>query len=320
MAAYREAAVIEAKVADTLANGYAGDVDVLVVADDELTAAAARRTPARVIEPGARQGKAAALNLGVREATGEVVVLTDANAFLAPGSLAAMVRWFDDPTIDAVAGEKRVAEEGEGAYWRYESWLKEREFAAGTTIAVVGEVAAVRRSAWRDIPPDCAVDDLWIAFDVVEGGGRIAYEPAASASEDPNERLADDWERRTRILTGMLDVCWRRRALLGPSSPIAVQLWGHKVLRSTVGPLAHLLLLLRAVRAARHSPLAALFVLGHALAGGGIAARASGRPVPKPLRPAAQVALLQAVALGGMARYLRGSRPALWPKPERVVR
>ena len=320
MAAYREAAVIEAKVADTLGNGYPGDLEVLVVADDELTAAAARRTTAKVVEPGTRQGKSAALNLGVREATGEVVVLTDANAFLAPGSLTAMVRWFADPTIDAVAGEKRVAEEGEGAYWRYESWLKQREFAAGTTIAVVGEVAAVRRSAWRDIPPDCAVDDLWIAFDVVEGGGRIAYEPEAAATEDPNDRLADDWERRTRIMTGMLDVCWRRRRLLGAGSPIALQLWGHKVLRSTVGPAAHAILLLRALRSARRSPLAALFVAGHAAAGAGIAARATGRPVPKPLRPAVQVVLLQAVALGGMARYLRGNRPALWPKPERVVR
>ncbi len=39
---------------------------------------------------------------------------------------------------------------------------------------------------------------------------------------------------------------------------------------------------------------------------------------PAPVRLAAQVFFLQAVALGGIRRFLRGERPVAWPKPDRA--
>src|SRR5688500_7037890 len=106
--AYRESAVIAEKVADLQANGYAGRLEVIVVADDPETERAAAQTPATVLAPGRRLGKAAAINLGLEHATGDVVVLTDANAAFAHGSLTRLVRWFADPTVAGVAGEKQV--------------------------------------------------------------------------------------------------------------------------------------------------------------------------------------------------------------------
>src|SRR5689334_7419243 len=106
--AYKEAAIIADKVADLRANGYDGALEVIVVADDAPTAAAARATPAVVVEPGRRMGKATAINIGVERATGEVIVLTDANALMDAGSLARMVRWLELPDVAGVAGEKHV--------------------------------------------------------------------------------------------------------------------------------------------------------------------------------------------------------------------
>ena len=218
--------------------------------------------------------------------------------------------------MGAVAGEKRVHGH-EGAYWRFEAWLKRRESARGTTIGLVGELAAVRRSCFRSLPVDLAVDDLWLALDVIEHGSRVVYEPDAVAFEEPSDSLREDWERRTRVVSGVVDVIWRRRRLLAPGTGgVADQLWGHRLIRASIGPVAHAALLVMAVRAPR-STMARLFVAAHIAGTTSVARQARGSRLSPVERVAAQVLFLQAVGIGGLVRYLRRDRPALWPKQER---
>jgi biofilm PGA synthesis N-glycosyltransferase PgaC len=316
--AYREAAVIHEKVADLRSNGYEGELEVIVVADDEATAAAARETAARVLEPGRRLGKATAINLGMAEARGDVVVLTDANARLDAGSLGRLARWFELPEVAGVAGEKRVLGGEESLYWRFESAIKQAEDRLGTTIGLVGELAAVRRERFRPLPAELAVDDLWLALDLLEDGGRIVYEPGAVAREDPSANEQELWERRTRVASGGLDVLVRRRSALGPRGGlVAFQLWGHRMLRYTVAPVGHALLVAAALASAPRSRLARLWLAGHGAAGLALARRRRGSALSAPERALAEIAFLQLVALGGLWRYLRGDRPALWPKADR---
>jgi hypothetical protein len=316
---YLEQHVIEAKVADLRRQSYAAPVQIIVVADDEPTAAAARRTGATVISSRKRTGKSAAINRGVAAARHEVIVVTDANTRLQEDALALLVRHFADPAVGAVAGAKHVADDaGQGFYWKFESWLKRRESQLGTTMGIVGELAAFRRSAFSPLPDGLVGDDLWLALDVIEAGFRVVFEPDALANEEGSPSVRVEWERRTRIVAGTLDVLWRRRHLLVPGrSRVAGQLWGHKLLRSTVGPLAHLALLIGSVRAAPRSRLARTFVAGHALALLGLSSVARGGRVPRLVQLPVQVLFLQAVALGGLLRFLRGDRHGLWPKLER---
>ena len=186
--AYREAGVIGAKVDDLRANGYPGALEILVVADgDPETAEAAQRAGARALTSPERLGKSQALNRGFAEATTPVVVISDANNRLVPGALAALTEHFADPAVGAVAGAKLEDDGGggESLYWRFESWLKEREDRLGTTIGLVGEISAIRTEAWRPIPRDVATDDFWAALDIIEQGYRIAYEPRARALDPP---------------------------------------------------------------------------------------------------------------------------------------
>ncbi len=317
--AYREAGVIADKVADLRANGYAGPLAIVVVAEDGETACAARAVGATVVEPSERLGKAQAVNLGVAEAGTDLVVLTDANNRLAPGSLALLVRHLLDPGVGAVAGEKVEADAGgEELYWRFESWLKQREWALGTTIGIVGELVGLRRSAWHPIPRDISSDDLWIALDMIERGHAVAYEPRALAVDPPYEALGHRWERRTRILAGSLFVFWAKRGLVSPSTPLpAFQIVGHKLWRSTVGPVSHVALLGLAARHARHSRLAAAVVAGHAAGVAALVWQEAGRPLPSRVTPVTQVLYLQGVALGGMARFLRRDRVLRWSKVAR---
>jgi biofilm PGA synthesis N-glycosyltransferase PgaC len=317
--AYQEAGVIADKVADVCDNGYPGALDVLVVAEDEATAAAARGAGATVVAPGERLGKTQAVNLGVAEAGTDLVVLTDANNSLAPGSLALLTRHLLDPRVGSVAGEKVEADRGgEELYWRFESWLKQREWALGTTIGIVGELVALRRSAWRPIPADIGIDDLWIALDMIQRGHAVAYEPRARAVDPPYQALGHRWERRTRITAGSLFVFWAKRDLLVPGHAlVAFQIVGHKLWRSTAGPVSHVALLLLALRHARHSRVAAVVVGGHAVGLAALWWQESGRPLPRPVTPVTQVLYLQGVALGGLLRFLRGDRVLRWSKVAR---
>jgi poly-beta-1,6-N-acetyl-D-glucosamine synthase len=126
------------------------------------------------------------------------------------------------------------------------------------------------------------------------------------------------WERRTRVMGSALWVIWRKRAMLRPrGSGVAGQIWGHKLWRSTLGPLSHVALLLIAIGAARRSSVARVFLLGNAVAVGAAVAQQRDLPVPRLLRIPAQVMYLQAVAFGGMLRFLRRDRAVLWSKPDR---
>ena len=315
--AYRESEVITAKVTDVMQNGYPGPLEVIVVADDHETAEVAGRTGARVLSTVERGGKAFAMNRGAEAAAGEILVFTDANAFLDPGSLERLSRWFADPSVGAVAGEKRVSGESESIYWRFESHLKRRESRLGSTIGIVGELAAVRGDVFRPLPAELAVDDMWLALDILEQGARIVYEGSAIARE-PVGAAAEVWERRTRVVSGTIDVIARRRNLLGRRhGAVAAQLWGHGLLRITLGPVAHLILILLSVAASGRSRVARGFLAGHLLMAAAVVRQRSGAGLRRPERLLAQVAFLQLVALGGLARYVRGDRPRLWPKPRR---
>ena len=148
----------------------------------------------------------------------------------------------------------------------------------------------------------------------------------------PSTSLAVQWERRTRNVSGALHVLSRRRAQLRPSAGlVAVELWGHRLTRFTVSPLAHVALLGVAGSKVRTSKLARAFLLANLVACAGLAAGnrvgeptedASAGPSPRRLLAAAsagagQVMFLQAVALGGMVRYARGDRPTMWSTVER---
>ncbi len=323
VAAYREAAVIGAKIDELTGDAYPGPTEIIIVADDPATAQAARRPGVTVLFSGERLGKIEAVNRGVEAATSPIVVLTDANAVMGPGALRAIARHFTDPTVGAVAGEKRVDDPSgaQGFYWKFESWLKQRESATGNTLGVVGELLAFRREVFQRIPAGVMVDDAWIALDVVEAGQRVVYEPSAYTMESSSPTFRDEWERRIRVVAINLDLLWRRREVLVPGAlPVTPQIWGHRLVRSSFGPMAHVTLVGLAVpAAARGSRLARLFLAGNAVGVASLAAVASGQRPPAPVRLVGQVFFLQAVALGGVKRFLGAKGDAAWPKPERVA-
>ena len=109
IAARNEAARLAARVDNLLALDYPADRREIIVVSDGSTDATLEvlcryRGVVRAIAAPAR-GKAAALNLAVAHATGEILVFADARQMFAPDALRALVAPFADAQVGGVTGE-----------------------------------------------------------------------------------------------------------------------------------------------------------------------------------------------------------------------
>ncbi len=122
-----------------------------------------------------RRGKVPTQDAAVDEATGEILAFSDANTFWDPDALRALVRPFADPrgglrvrpafAISAPDGANQ-----EGAYWRYENWVRGLESRLGSVTAGNGAIYAVRRAAYMRLDPRTSHD---LSFPVQHGQERV---------------------------------------------------------------------------------------------------------------------------------------------------
>ena len=159
--AYNEADCIAATIENKLGQDYPADrLEIIVVSDasdDDTDAIVARYCgrDVKLLRTRQRQGKAAALNEAVTQATGEIIVFSDANSTFATDAVRRLVENFADPRVGYVTGNLEYRHSGQtsgrgsGAYMRYENWLRRIESRVGSVIGVNGGVDAMRRELYR---------------------------------------------------------------------------------------------------------------------------------------------------------------------------
>ena len=241
IAAYNEADFIDDKIRNSLALDYPSEKMKLLVmedgSEDDTAAIAGSYEGVTVYHHPMRLGKAEAIRQIVPQIESEIIVFSDANSMLTPGSVRAMTRHFADPAVGGVSGEKQVLGGGEGLYWRYESYLKQKDSQLSSVMGATGELFAVRRSAYRPPPADAIIEDFMMSMLMVAQGWRVVYEPAAVAKEAPLNSMQGDWQRRTRIAAGGIQSIRRMPELLRPQQGIiAWQYFSHRLLRWVVTP------------------------------------------------------------------------------------
>jgi cellulose synthase/poly-beta-1,6-N-acetylglucosamine synthase-like glycosyltransferase len=323
VAAYNEEDVIERRVRNLLELDYPAErLEVLVASDssadrtDEIVEGLAAEDARVKLVRCPRGGKVAAQNRGVHESSGEIVAFSDANALWQEDALRKLVRSFADPAVGYVSGRASYeAADGtnrEGAYWRFELWLRGHESRLGSITAGNGPIYAVRRTDWVDLEPWCG-HDLGLPYLMVQRGRRAVYDPEAVSIEKPSRDLEDEYRRKVRMLRG----AWVHvfRGMLRRVGPVYfVELVSHRLLRYGSGIL-HLLLLVTSVALVGEGWVyrAALVVQ---LAW--LALAAAGRlRLPIPGAGLAYYYLLVTWAtLAGLARYLRFGPPLLWERIE----
>lgn len=244
IAAHDEEDVIEGKVQNSLAVNYPSDRLAVVVASDgstDRTNGIVKRFEAQGVQlfayP-ARRGKIATINDAVSVITQDVIVFTDANAFLRPGAVRALVRNFAQPTVGAVSGDvvltgdRAALATSEDLYYSYERWLQRVESELGSMVGVDGALYAIRRALFIPPPPDTVLDDMAVPMAVIRQGYRVVFDMEAIALEHGARTAWEEFSRKTRIVAGAVQFLKRGRRQIPWRAPQAVfSLMSHKVLR-----------------------------------------------------------------------------------------
>ena len=187
-------------------------------------------------------GKAAALNAGVAQATGELVFFNDVRQSLAPDAVDRLAAWFEDPATGAVSGSLEIQASADGSgkgldsYWNLEKRLRHHESLLDSAIGCTGAIYMIRRSLYQPIPHDTVLDDVVIPMQIAAQGARVLFDPEARAFDPQPLKGAQEAQRKRRTLAGNFQMLFRHPSWLLPwRHRLWFKLISHKYLR-ILGP------------------------------------------------------------------------------------
>ena len=244
IAAYNEEERIAEKLDNTLKLVYPRErLEILVASDcssdktDEIVRSYGDRG-IHLIRAPVRKGKDAAQKLAVEAAKGEILVFSDVATILPEDAISNIVKNFHDPTVGCVSSVDRFVDQdgqvsGEGAYVRYEMFLRSLEMRVNSLVGLSGSFFAAR----REVCKGAWADDLQSDFNTVLNSMRMGLRGVA----DPDsigyyKNIADErkeYDRKVRTVLRGISVFMRSLALVNPlrHALFAWQLLSHKLCR-----------------------------------------------------------------------------------------
>jgi len=170
------------------------------------------------------QGKAKALNNGMHNSKGEIIVTVDADTRLEKDSLKKIsARFARNKKIGAVAGNVKVIPERsilnivQGTEYTVGiNLVRKAQSMLGCVMIVPGPIAALRREAIEKVEcfsSDTFAEDFDITMEILEQGYKVEYEDDAISYTDAPKNLEDFMKQRRRWYRGMLQVLDKHRNL-----------------------------------------------------------------------------------------------------------
>ncbi len=201
-------------------------------------------------------GKARALNRGLAQARGEIIVALDADTLFPPETLGKLARWFVDPRVGAVAGNAIVGNRlNLITRWQALEYvtaqnLERRALAAlGAVTVVPGAVGAWRRTVLEELkgfPSDTLAEDQDLTLAVQRAGWTVEFDSSARAYTEAPDTVRGLLNQRFRWSFGTLQCLWKHRAgLFNPKRPILgfvalPQIWLFQIFLTVAAPLVDL--------------------------------------------------------------------------------
>lgn len=267
-----------------------------------------------------RRGKAVAVNIGMQNAMGEIVLFVDIRPRPARNSLQLLVSNFADPHIGCVAGELVLRDEDHtagakavgGLYWRYEQWIRKCESQVDSPLGVYGGFYAVRRELAQPLPDATILDDMLQPLTVIRQGYRSVIDPRARVYDVWPKSLGAEFDRKVRTLAGNFQLLQLAPWLLSAENRLRFNLISHKLLRLFVPVLLVVMLGTSATLAFHSGTYAIAFVLQVLLYLIGSVGAWRGLPVAVRLGGAARAFCMVNVAVVvGFYKFV-SSRGPLW--------
>ena len=181
-------------------------------------------------------GKATTLNAGVRAASSaaDVLVFADVGQEFSPGAIPELVAALRDESTGAVTGRYTHGRTDGlmSAYADLEALIRAGQAAGRSVVSASGSILAMRPSLWRALPDGLICDDLYTGLSVVRQGSRVGFCPQAIAYDPRVFSRDQQFTRRVRTLTGLIQYCVVVPGVLLPwRNPVWSHFFVHKVLR-----------------------------------------------------------------------------------------
>lgn len=264
VAAYNEARVIERTINTLLDSDYPY-LEIVVVDDGSkddtagvVEAAFAGEQRVRVLRK-ENGGKASALNLGIKECSGEIVVALDADTVFVRDTISLLVRHFGDPTIGAVSGNVKVGNRHNAlTIWQAIEYISSQNFdrraydLLNCITVVPGAVGAWRRDAIilaGLYSSETLAEDTDLTFKVRRLGFKIVTDNEALAFTEAPDTLRDLAKQRFRWAFGTLQCLWKHRSAMfnrryGLFGFVALpSLWIYQIAFQALAPIVDLTIL-----------------------------------------------------------------------------
>jgi cellulose synthase/poly-beta-1,6-N-acetylglucosamine synthase-like glycosyltransferase len=263
--AYNEEVVICDTIRSALSSNYP-KLEILVIDDGSTdhTAELVRENfgwdPRVRLLLQTNRGKPSALNNGLTEATGEIIVSIDADTIVDSDAIPKLVRHFANPKVAAVAGNVKVMNRNRWlTRWQALEYitsqnLEKRAFDLLNCIPVVpGAVGAWRTDLLRShggFSGDTVAEDTDLTLTIRRGGWKILYDEEAIGRTEVPETMDALIRQRFRWTFGTLQAIWKHRDTVGKPEYgtlgwIAVpNIFMFQILLPLVSPLIDLLFVL----------------------------------------------------------------------------
>jgi len=228
--AYNEEVVIVSTISAALASNYP-KLELFVVDDGsaDRTSALVReefgRDPRVHLLTQRNHGKPAALNHGLSDVTGEVVVSIDADTVVDPDAIPRLVRHFADLRVGAVAGNVKVMNRNRWiTRWQALEYitsqnLEKRAFDLLNCIPVVpGAVGAWRTDLLRSaggFSGETVAEDTDLTLTIRRAGWKILYDEEAIGHTEVPETVDTLVRQRFRWTFGTLQAVWKHHDTAG---------------------------------------------------------------------------------------------------------
>lgn len=330
IAAYNEEKRIEEKLKNTLDQVYPKDkLETIVASDcssdktDELVRSYSSQGILLVRAP-ERKGKENAQKCAVEKASGEILIFSDVATILEPNGIKSIVENFFDPTVGCVSSVDRFIDangtvSGEGAYVKYEMFLRGLESRINSVVGLSGSFFAARRQVCQNWAADLQ-SDFNTLFNSIKMGLRGVSDPESVGYYKNIVDERREFERKVRTVLRGISVFMNSLSLLNPVKYglFSWQLFSHKLCRWLV-PFGMILAFLSNILLIPGSFLYFLIFLlqvaFYAVALGGLWVDSSSRKyffkIPSFL------VLVNLSILKAWLRYIKGERLMVWEPSKR---
>ncbi|WP_211162674.1 glycosyltransferase family 2 protein [Alteromonas ponticola] len=244
--AYNEEKRIKEKIENTLSLRYPNDKLTLLVASDcstdatdEIVNSYAERG-VKLVRAQERLGKENAQLHAIQTVEEGIIVFSDVATRIEEEGILKLVQYFSDPQVGAISSEDRFVSKdgtvaGEGAYVRYEMWLRKQESLLAGLVGLSGSFFAARVEVCADWDIH-SPSDFNTALNCAKSDYKAVTAPDVLGFYTDLADPSKEYARKIRTVIRGMTALERHPEILNPFKfgAFSFQVISHKLLRWTV--------------------------------------------------------------------------------------